>query len=262
MNTLTIGCDPELFLQDAAGGLKSAIGLIGGTKEQPMPVIELGKGFAVQEDNVAVEYNVPPSSTALEFSTNVGQMMAYLEGFVQANYGLQFSKLSAAVFPASELKAPGAMVFGCDPDFDAWTGKQNPRPRAKNKALRSGGGHVHVGYTFDSIDDKLRQIRCMDLTMGVGSVLMDKDSTRRELYGKRGAFRDKVYGVEYRTLSNFWVMRPELCSWVFENTQRALDLNLNGFNIDALDDDIRVAINEGNTDVAQRLVTQYNLQLA
>ena len=50
---MILGSDPELFLVDALGNFKSAVGLIGGSKEKPRPVLNR-PGFAVHEDNVAV----------------------------------------------------------------------------------------------------------------------------------------------------------------------------------------------------------------
>ena len=51
------GCDPEFFLKDKTGKFISAIGLVGGSKEEPKAI---GNGCFVQEDNVAVEFNIPP----------------------------------------------------------------------------------------------------------------------------------------------------------------------------------------------------------
>jgi hypothetical protein len=41
------------------------------------------------------------------------------------------------------------------------------------------------------------------------------------LYGKAGACRYKTYGVEYRTLSNFWVLSTDLRREVWERTMAA-----------------------------------------
>jgi hypothetical protein len=43
----------------------------------------------------------------------------------------------------------------------------------------------------------------------------DKDTERRKLYGKPGAFRPKPYGCEYRVLSNAWVDKPEVAGILF-----------------------------------------------
>lgn len=48
----------------------------------------------------------------------------------------------------------------------------------------------------------------IDLFCGIPSVLVDRDENarfRRHLYGKAGECRLPKYGIEYRTLSNFWL---------------------------------------------------------
>jgi hypothetical protein len=122
--------------------------------------------------------------------------------------------------------------------------------------MRSAGGHIHVETT----KDQLAVIRAMDLFLGVPSVLMDNGEMRKKLYGKAGAFRGKSYGVEYRTLSNFWIFKNELIRWVWNNTERALE------SVDHLDvmvekDNILAAINDNNKEVAQMLVEKYNLEV-
>ena len=58
----------------------------------------------------------------------------------------------------------------------------------------------------------------MDWHVGVWSTEIDLDKTRRLLYGKAGACRYKTYGVEYRTLSNFWVLDTNLRREVWDRT--------------------------------------------
>jgi len=48
MPNIKLGCDPEAFLVDINGQLRSSIGLIGGSKEMPRPLFALGEGYAVQ----------------------------------------------------------------------------------------------------------------------------------------------------------------------------------------------------------------------
>ena len=64
MTYVRIGSDPETFLRDAAGKYISSVGLIGGSKDEPMPI---GNGCSVQEDNVTVESNTPPTNDPQEF---------------------------------------------------------------------------------------------------------------------------------------------------------------------------------------------------
>ena len=63
----------------------------------------------------------------------------------------------------------------------------------------------------------------MDHTLGVYSVLWDKDDKRRSMYGKAGSFRPKPYGMEYRTLSNRWIFNTDLIRFVYNATQEALE---------------------------------------
>ena len=258
---MRLGCDPEIFLADAAGALVSSIEKIGGSKYAPRP-LPIGEGFCVQEDNVAIEFNIPPSGSMEEFVHNVSLAREYLRNEV-SNMGLNLVNSSAEYFPPMELIHPAAQEFGCDPDFNAWErGKVNPRPSAQDKTLRSAGGHVHVGHEFKDMPERLKFIRMMDLFLGVPSTIMDTGELRKQLYGKAGAFRPKPYGVEYRTLSNFWVFDEKLIAWVWSQTQLALDaVQKNTIKVEEERGSIIAAINENNKEVAQQLVGKYNLQL-
>lgn len=256
---LKLGCDPEVFLQDVVSGtLTSAIGKIGGTKAYPEP-LPLGDGYAVQEDNVAMEFNIPPASNAKQFVESIQNTLNFLEGVVRDNYGYKISHLSAASFPEKELDNPAAKVFGCDPDFNAWTGRRNPSPRSSDASLRSCGGHVHIGLP-ESIN-RVTVIKAMDLFLGIPSVLMDTGELRKQLYGKAGAYREKSYGVEYRTMSNFWIFNKDLIEWVWRNTERAVAAVESQLPLDELRGPILTAINRNDKELATNLVHEYGLEV-
>ncbi len=254
-----LGADPEMFLKDAADGFVSAIDLIGGSKMMPKPM-PIGDGFAVQEDNVAVEYNIPASDSREQFNGNISKAMSYLSDQV-AVMGLRLASESATLFPEEQLVDHRSREFGCDPDFNAWrNGKRNPRPKAADYRLRTCGGHVHVGATFESKADVINFIKHMDLFLGVSSVLMDEGQLRKELYGKAGAFRFKPYGCEYRSLSNFWIFDGKLTDWVWDSTAMAMDAWKNKkIDIDSDSELILDAINNNNKLTAARLVEKYSL---
>lgn len=258
---IKLGCDPEMFLIDMNGNLKSAIGKIGGSKVHPMPLVALGDGYAVQEDNVAIEFNIPPAEGRSQFVESIQKTLALLTGVVQTDYGYGITNLSAASFPLAELDDPRAQEFGCDPDFNAWTELMNPRPSATDKTLRTCGGHVHVGFDKSKVKSE-NLIKLMDLFLGVSSVVMDKGELRKNLYGSAGAYRDKEYGAEYRTLSNFWIFDSKLIEWVWNNTTRAVDAAEAQFTISEQDStDIVKCINTNDKILAQKLIKTFNLDV-
>jgi len=250
---MRLGSDPEVFLQDNAGNPISSIGYINADKWNPMQIPDMPAGYTLQEDNVSLEYGVPPSASADEFVQHINAVMEKSKEYLP---NLSFSKLSCIVFPEEQMNHPSAHIFGCEPDFNAWTKEVNKKPEPPHPFMRSAGGHIHVETT----KDPMAVIRAMDLFLGVPSVLMDNGEMRKQLYGKAGAFRAKSYGVEYRTLSNFWIFKNELIRWVWANTQRALD------SVDAIDvvkEEARIlrSINDNDKDTALALVKEYNLEV-
>ena len=221
-----LGADPELFLMDETGKFISSVGLIGGTKEKPLPIDNLGN--CLQEDNVSVEFNIQPAASKAAFVGSINKVLDHLEEKIKGK-NLLLSYVPAAEFGWDQLQTEQAQTFGCEPDFSAWTGEKNPAPHCKNLQLRSCGGHIHVGYDKPNQTNKMNLIRAMDVFLGVPSSKIDTDKLRRQLYGKPGAFRPKEYGAEYRTLSNFWILSTELQEWAYDQTMKAISfLNAGG----------------------------------
>jgi len=248
---MRLGSDPEVFLQDKKGNPVSAIGYINADKWNPLQIPDMPQGYTLQEDNVSLEYGIPPASDADEFVQHIQAVMEKSKEYVK---GLSFSKLSCIVFPEKQMRHPLAHVFGCEPDFDAWTKETNKKPEPPHPFMRSAGGHIHVETKKDPVD----VIKAMDLFLGVPSVLMDNGDMRKQLYGKAGAFRAKAYGVEYRTLSNFWIFDEQLIRWAWHNSQRAVDCE---FDVSVEQTRILEAINNNNKQVAKDLVNDYNLEV-
>jgi len=254
MSSFTIGADPELFLINN-GVLKSAIPIIMGTKYDPQP---LPSGGNVQRDNVALEFGVKPAFTVDDFVQNIKDTINDIRVILPDNYSML--PIPSAYFPTEELDHPEAKMFGCDPDFDAWTNNKNTKPEsAKDSTFRTCGGHIHVGHLpekgYDFLinyNQKRMFVRVMDMFLGTASVIIDDSKEaleRKNLYGKAGCFRDTSYGIEYRTLSNFWVKSPTYTKLMYHLTKDALnDMEKNGTRtLDTVSKswDIRVIINNG-----------------
>ena len=104
----TIGADIEVFLKDSTGKYISGIGLIGGTKDNPRP-LEI-PGHAVQEDNVAAEFNIPPAKTAKKFAENINISLIGLLNLLPS--GLCIDLHSSAIFDDDQLIPVMAKEFG------------------------------------------------------------------------------------------------------------------------------------------------------
>jgi len=257
---LKIGADPEFFLKKD-GEFISAHGMIEGTKEYPFSV----KAGAVQVDGMALEFNIDPAESSEEFTVNINTVLTELRNMVPEEFDFSFEAVARFTPSYMEQQPFAALALGCDPDFNAYTGKMNPRPDAK-QPIRTAAGHVHVGWTDDPRASKNHILDCknlvkqLDFMLGIPSILLDKDVERRQLYGKAGAFRPKRYGVEYRVLSNFWIKSNELQKWVFDITKQAHTYLLSGHNYyekyKTLAKDI---INNNNVEGARLFIKENNL---
>lgn len=253
---MSLGCDPEVFLQAKQGKFISSVGLIGGTKDVAHPIDEEGNG--VLEDNVAVEFNTPPCYNVEQFKGNINKNLDYIRNRA-AELGLDVAIKASARFDDDQLETEGAKTFGCEPDYNAWRdGQQNPRPRSADGNLRSCGGHVHIGLQAD--DDHLAVVQAMDLFVGCMMLEFDNDTARRELYGKAGAFRKKPYGVEYRTASNAWIETDDRIQWVWDQTEKALEFVRSGRRF-TTDQGIRIqmCINHSDVDLLNELKAEFSL---
>lgn len=249
---MRLGADPEIFLCDVKGKHISSIGLIKANKWAPLQIPDMATGFTLQEDNVALEYGIPPAASEDEFVKNIMSVMEKSKEWIG---DLKFSKLSCTIFSKDQMSHPLAHIFGCEPDYNAWTGKENDRPQPPHEYMRSAGGHIHV----ETKKDPVAMVKMMDLCLSVPAVIMDKHGyERKKCYGKKGAFRPKPYGFEYRPLSNFWIMDEKFIRWAWRNTERALNAT---YPVDELEDYIDIAVNQNDKKMAESLVNEFNLDV-
>jgi len=257
-----LGADPEVFLKDKDGKPYSAEGLFGGTKLAPVPM-GIGDGFFIQEDNVAAEYNIPPCSNARDFANSILRGLSYINKVAKRN-NLQLALEAALNFDPTQLATPHAQMLGCEPDYNIWTLSINPRP-VPPATLRTAAGHLHASWQTPDEDQKVALVRALDITLGVPSILVTKMNERRSLYGRAGAFRDKPYGVEYRTLDNFWLGSRKYAIHVFNQVIETMDqINTEGaMFLDELEDrseEIQATINNHDKDNAIKLMNYFQVQ--
>lgn len=267
---ISVGADVEEFLVDVEGKPVPCIGVMGGTKDNPRP-LGIGDGYAVQEDNVMMEYNIPPAKDKYAFVYAICRAQEEL-GRALVPHKLSRLVVPSMIFLPEQLAHPQAQVFGCEPDYNVWERRVNEFKKAGNPNLRTAGGHIHVGFNVDgkapdpaeNLLEMEQVVMAMDLYFGLPSVLLDLDQRRREMYGKAGAFRMKNYGIEYRVGSNFWTRSSGMVGWAYECVETAIRTIQHAPDVLKLaiqhKDKIQEAINTGNRDIAMSYMSHFGIR--
>lgn len=243
----TFGADPEVFFRredEEKHYFWCAAGLVPGTKIAPYKV----PCGAVQVDGTAAEFNIDPVDNEEGFFNNIRSVLSYLKYQVAKPKGYKVIASPVAYFTEEHYNTmpDESKELGCNPDWNAYTGKVNPSPKPPADLFRTGAGHIHIGWGqgFDINDPNLLEacihvVKHMDTCVGkplskaTEYLSSDKfdlavyDAQRRSLYGDFGAFRPTTYGVEYRSPSNIWLNHPNLVRYVYQNTCLAIE---NAFN--------------------------------
>jgi len=227
---LSIGCDPEVFLKKRRKRkFVSAHGLLPGTKDKPFAVTY----GTVQVDGMAAEIGITPARTAGGFVNSIQAVMGTLKQMVP-NHSVYITPVAEFSDDVLENTPEIAKELGCVPDYNAYTGDENPAPNG-NVNFRTGSGHIHLGWTQDMdlkepthIEACMMLGRQMDFLVGLPSLLCEGPNKRRQLYGKAGAIRIKPYGVEYRTPSNFWLRNEDMMRMIYLNSTVAFRMLMDG----------------------------------
>lgn len=219
----SIGTDPEFFVKKGEV-ITSVAGKLGCSKSEKLV---LAPDVRLQEDNVLAEFDINPQVGFAAFDDNVKRGIDLVNQLLSKQEMELAFGVSSHIYTEEELNSfdKSAFVFGCTPDFNAFTGQQNPSPKASNPGLRTAGGHVHLGFdkiiTVDQKSQMMAGVLC-DYFLSLPSVLLDKDTRRKELYGKASCVRFKEYGIEYRSLSNFWVADATHRKTVYEQVEKVV----------------------------------------
>ncbi len=227
LGKITLGSDPEIFItkDDGTpwGALKTGCQ---GTKENPEPTTY----GAIQVDGLALEFNTNPSEDVESWVKTHEEALEHVSDIAHNGGGFILNNESRLDF-TTYIDTAGAtedeLLFGCDPDFNADTMEENTMPDNDGSIkFRTTGGHVHIGMgnwgELHGGDDTIKHmlaskiIFVCDAILGLRSVLTDDGVSRKELYGKAGAYRVKPYGVEYRTLSNYWLFDEAEMRFIFD----------------------------------------------
>lgn len=258
----TLGSDPELFIINSkTGKVVSSVGLIPGVKDDPYKADDMPDGFGIEIDNILAEFNIPPCYSLQEWITNIEYMKNYIREFVKRinpDYDIKCSAYEEV--DADQLQSEEAQLFGCDPDYNAYTLRTNPKPEAAGKNGRSCGMHIHFGYENHNVQDSVRLIKYFDVYLGLVSLLYDSDKRRRSLYGRAGCFRLQPWGFEYRSLSGAMMANKDLLTLIYNQVKSAVMAYNRNLSIPEMTL-TQTAINNSDVTLAKRLLNDYNISV-
>jgi hypothetical protein len=214
MSKFMFGSDPEFMLMHK-GEFKSAIGVVPGTKDKHYII----GNDCFYYDNVMAECMIRPGSNKKDVIKNIREALVKYANIVKP---CKLVTQAAADYPKSQLLHEDALKIGCVPEYCAYSLKMIPPPTDdfQQGTLRSAGGHIHIGWELaKNYYNALNIVRLLDLFLGIPSIYLDHDQTsasRKALYGKAGRYRRPKWGVEYRTLGDFWLSSPKLVELVYD----------------------------------------------
>lgn len=238
MVKITLGADPELFIRDKkTKEFVSAHDIAPGTKQNPYMLVP-HIGGTVQADGTAVEFGIHPDNSPTQATDRLTTVMNEFERKYLEPQGLELVVTPCVVWPEKYFATLPqiATELGCEPDYNAYTGRQNVFPSTEDHpTLRTGGGHIHIGWMdrekVDPLDpDHFNDCRILTMNLDIAfdhyGIDKNRSDLRTKLYGTRGSFRPKPYGMEYRVPSNRWLISESVSDQMFRIAHKVLQYSL------------------------------------
>ena len=223
-NEPAVGTDAEVFLLDKQGMPVSAEGIVGGRKNAPIKMNDYGGWL---EDNVSAEINIMPvleSEGPATFSSRVDGVLKALQKHVD-KLELKVDITPARLFDDRYTTTEQGRESGCSPTFDAWKLIKNPRTQLEDN-WRFCGGDIHLSHPdVDKLGRYFRPnlARHMDMCFALNEVYTQAPEQRSSgKYGRIGIHRPTPYGVEYKTIGNWWLAKPIWRKGVFNAALQCL----------------------------------------
>lgn len=224
--TCGLGMDPEFFFFDNKRRVVESRMVLGGNK------LKVSSGD-VDSDGVQAELHINPeyiTSCRANLSNYIQTIMRGLRDHLHRMEGIQVGVVNSVLIPPGQFSKmlPESKRLGCLPSYNIYGFKPLGVDGEKYRR-RSGGGHIHISHAGvvdrgfrdghgKPTEHAIELVKLLDFIVGNTCVLVDRDpanALRRRVYGRAGEFRLPRWGLEYRTLSNFWLKHYQLFSMAF-----------------------------------------------
>lgn len=237
-HNMTIGSDPEIFIEDNRNGVVIPAFTFLNSKEEAERTPNQ-HGYSGNQryywDGFQAEFETAGTNTCLAWQVDSVQLglKAVLAAAKRHN---QFAKLSTKTvmdIPAEELQnaSDEHIAVGCLPSFNAY-GLKGAEVAQREMPVRCAGGHIHFGIGATQKDKATEIVKTLDAILAVACVSLFEtfdNPIRREFYGLPGEFRLPAHGIEYRVLSNAWLCHPLAQNIVFDFARKVVVFGQKGF---------------------------------
>lgn len=226
--TIQLGCDPELFFtrNGKVVGAERVLPPSGYLENMSASTQSNVRGVVL--DGVQVELNPPPSHCRQVLATDIARAFGAIAVRLKETPGItcSFSTLVDVDQKELETLSDKARILGCAPSLNVYDPSSTITVNAATYTKRSAGGHLHFGLNANLHPHRGRMVHMLDILLGNFCVMLDRDGgaeERRKVYGKAGEHRLPNHGLEYRTISNFWLQAVPLMSMVFGIGRQAIN---------------------------------------
>lgn len=230
---LKVGSDPEGFV--SRGGK-----VIGAEKVVPKMGLKSGRAMKphVVLDGVQFEMHPPAHNSVYALGSELSIAMELIgRAAKKAKADLDWRGTVEVDQAELDSLSDECRALGCQPSQNIY-GEFPIKADPQTYRIRSAGGHMH--FTTQGLKlhkDRPSVVAPIDILVGNLCVLIDRDpdvALRRENYGRAGEYRadneKKPWGIEYRTLSNFWTRNYALMDLVFGMANFAISVVEQRFN--------------------------------
>lgn len=264
--SIMYGCDPELFAQQDG----QVIGSEKVIPEEGLKTSPYARSCIVR-DGVQIELQPIASYTVGLLGIHLTAACNLLRKHLVDKPGVSPCFTGVVEVTREELDSLSekSRILGCQPSQNIYGTKPiMVDPIAYRK--RSAGGHLHLGLNPNNdsknlFEERANLVPLLDIFVGNTCVMLDRDpqaAERRETYGRAGEYRTPLHGLEYRTLSNFWLRNFTLLNFVLGMSNVAIATLSHKFGgnedieqqlVDTVDiDNVIQAINTNDFDLARR----------
>ena len=226
-NRPRIGADPECFVLDEGGKVVPAFWFLKGK-------MDLGAGVGIPFwDGFQAEFTTRSTHCLDGLKDDIGVGLAATLKAAQAQTpGARLTAKSFFEIPEERFfeANPVHRELGCAPSLNVY-GLHPTLEGADGIPIRTTGGHMHFGLSAGAKRTIPEIVRLLDKVVGIVGVSVADTldhPDRRVYYGQPGEYRTPAHGLEYRTLSSFWLAAPPLMHLMFELGRACCQLGARG----------------------------------